>query len=226
MALSPITNVPVQWQNVTVDIQPTSQYGLEHDTALISTVMLLQAPASEDAIFVLPAEDAPVEAPVLRLVSETGDASRAELVATPLEQVEDELGEALAAAEDADRKLWALVKEHAAGGMFATRFAVRQGEQLVRFATRKRVPKVDPTTFEFKVLAPLASYVIATGGSISFTASLPRVPGHTITVVQASAENPPGTPIGTPEQATLAQRQLVGHFWQNDPLYVIRYQYA
>lgn len=226
MALSPITNMPVQWQNVTVDIQPTSLYGLDHDVALISSVMLLQVPAAEDAVFVLPAEDAPVEAPVLRLVSESGENSRSEFTATPVETIEGELADALAAAQEADRKLWEIVKEQAAGGMFSTRFPVKQGDQLARFAYRKRVPAVEPGVFEFRVLAPLASYVIATGGSVSFVAGLPRVPGRAVSVLQATAENPPGTSLGDQQVQELGQRKLAGHYWQNDPLYVIRYQYA
>ena len=51
--------------------------------------------------------------------------------------------------------------------------------------------------------------------------------GRTIAIQQATAENPPGTSIGDiSERVVLAQRNFAGHFWQNDPLYRIRYTYA
>ena len=59
MVLSPMTPVPIAWENCLVDLQPTSLYGADHDTAMINTTMLLQAPSAEEVIFVLQAADAP-----------------------------------------------------------------------------------------------------------------------------------------------------------------------
>jgi uncharacterized protein (TIGR02391 family) len=53
-----MTPVPIAWENCLVDLQPTSLYGADHDTAMINTTMLLQAPSAEEVIFVLPAADA------------------------------------------------------------------------------------------------------------------------------------------------------------------------
>ena len=119
-----------------------------------------------------------------------------------------------------------MFKEHSKGASKA-KLKMKAGDQLVRFAYPARVPKGDDGVFELRVLAPLASFVIATGGSISFAVGLPRIPGRTIAIQQATAENPPGTPIGDiSERVVLAQRNFAGHFWQNDPLYRIRYTYA
>ncbi len=83
-------------------------------------------------------------------------------------------------------------------------------------------------TFEFRVLAPLASFLLnPSGGEISFAVALPRIQGRTVQLIAATAENPPGTPAAAlSEQATLAQRQYVGHFIHQDPFYSVKYQYA
>lgn len=225
MSLSPMTPVPIAWQNSFVDIQPTSRYGEDHDTAMINTSLLLQAESSEEVVFVLPTADAPEQAPVMRVVSEAGQ------VATPFEgsdfdEVEADLAEALSGIEKAQREFWEAVKA-ASVQVSKTRVHIKKGDQLVRFFYPQRIPKLEDGSLELKVLAPLASFVIATGGSISFAVALPRVPGQTVTVSAASAENPPGTLIGEmSERVVLAQRNLIGHFWQNDPLYRVKYSYS
>lgn len=94
------------------------------------------------------------------------------------------------------RDFWELVKEQAQGGVMRTRVRIEQGDQLVRFFYPQRIPQQDDGSYELRLLAPLASFVIVTGGSISFSVGLPRIPGRTITVSRAAVENPPGTPIG------------------------------
>ena len=46
MALSPMTALPITWQNCLVDLQPTSQFGADHDTAMINTTLQLSAPSA------------------------------------------------------------------------------------------------------------------------------------------------------------------------------------
>lgn len=191
-------------------------------------MLQLQAPAGEEITFVLPTEEDPLDAPLIRLIDEQGrlDPEPVRFNATPLADVESELDGALQTADEANRKLWELVKEQLSG-VSKGKVTVKKGDQLARFAYPARVPRGADGVFELRILAPLASFVVATGGSISFAVALPRVPGKTVTVQQASAENPPGQPIGDiSERVVLAQRNMLGHFWQNDPLYRVRYTYA
>ena len=67
MSLSPITNVPVVWQNSVVDIVPTSRYGKETDFASINTVICLQNPQEEEVNFILPSLPGQEQTPLLRL---------------------------------------------------------------------------------------------------------------------------------------------------------------
>lgn len=226
MALSPITQMPIQWENVLVDIQPTSAFGADHDIAMINTTMLLQAPAAEDVIFALPAVNTPEQAPVLRVVGQSAGVA-AEFEETTFEEVDKELRQAFAQARRDDRDFFDLLRHEAHSVSFA-RVHVEAGDQLVRFHYPHRIPRAEDGTFDFRVLAPLASFLLnPAGGEISFAVALPRVQGRTVQLVSATAENPPGTPAAPlSEQATLAQRQYVGHFIHQDPLYSVKYQYA
>lgn len=226
MALSPLTPVPITWQNCLVDLQPTSQFGADHDTAMINTTIQLSSPSSEEIVFVLPTAEESEQAPVMRIIADEPQEPH-EFEPTSFDEVEAELSEAFKKAQEADRALWELVKAQAAGGVTKTKVKIKQGEQLVRFFYPQKVPRLDDGSYEFRVLAPLASFVLATGGSLSFAVALPRIHGRTISLQQAVAENPPGTSIGDlSERPVLAQRQFVAHFLQNDPLYRIRYTYG
>jgi hypothetical protein len=94
----------VTWQNVLVDIHPTSLYRADHDMALIGTVMQLQAPSGDGDLFVLPADDSPVDAPIMRVIDEEEVGDRVAFEQTSVGTVEGELAEALEAAEEADRR--------------------------------------------------------------------------------------------------------------------------
>jgi hypothetical protein len=226
MALSPITPMNIQWENVLVDIQPTSAFGAEHDIAMVNTTMLLQAPAAEDVIFALPAIDTPEQAPVLRVVGETAGAAH-EFAETTFDDVEKELREAFRQARRDDMAFYELLRKEAHSVSFA-RVKIEQGEQLVRFHYPHRIPRLPDGSFEFRILAPLASFILNPGGGdISFIVGLPRIAGRTTQLLSATAENPPGTPAtAISEQATIAQRQLLGHYVRQDPLYLVKYQYA
>lgn len=227
MALSPLTPMPIQWENVLVDLQSTSQYGANHDTAMINTTMLLQAPSAEEIIFALPAVDAPEQAPVMRVIAESPGVAT-EFEETTFDEVDKELRTTFAEARRADREFWNLLKSEAHAGVSWARVRVSQGAQLVRFHYPQRVPRLEDGSFQFRVLAPLASFILnPSGGEISFSVALPRIQGRNVQLVQAVSENPPGSPateLG--ERPVLAQRQFVGHFLRQDPLYTIRYTYS
>lgn len=218
--------MPIQWENILVDIQPTSAFGAAHDIAMINTTMLLQAPAAEALVFALPAVNTPEQAPVVRVIGETAGVA-AEFEETTFEEVDKELRDAFAQARRDDRAFFDLLRKEAHSISFA-RVQVEQGDQLVRFHYPHRIPCAEDGTFDFRVLAPLASFLLnPAGGEISFAVALPRVQGRTVQLVEATAENPPGSPAAAlSEQATLAQRQYVGHFIHQDPLYSIKYRYA
>ncbi len=65
--------------------------------------------------------------------------------------------------------------------------------------------------------------MIQAGGSIGVIALLPR----NTTVVTAEALTDPNNPSSTIQTtpANLASRPLLGWFWQNDPLFRVRYRY-
>ncbi len=226
MALSPMTPVPISWQNCLVDLQPTNQFGADHDTAMINTTLVLQAPSTEEVVFVLPMAEESEQAPLMRVIADAPQEPQ-EFEPATFDDVESELAAAFKNAQDADLAFWELVKENAAGGVGRTKVKIKQGDRLVRFFYPQKVPRLDDGSFEFSVLAPLASFVLATGGSLSFAVGLPRIHGRTILLQQAVAENPPGTSVGDlAERPVLGQRQFIAHFLQNDPLYRIRYSYA
>jgi hypothetical protein len=225
MALSPLVNLPVQWEVALVDLQPTSLYGADHDTAMVNTTILLQSPASEEITFVLPAADAPEQDPVMRIVADAPEEPQT-LSPSTLGEVEGELGEALAKAEQAQRELWEKVRE-AASEIRSAKVKVKQGEQLVRFYYPQKVPRQPDGSLEFRILAPLASFVLNPGGGeLTLAIGLPRVAGRAVTLQDAHFENPVGTNSGAMEQATLAQRQFASHYLRHDPLYVVKYAYT
>jgi hypothetical protein len=227
VALSPLTPLPVQWENILVDLQPTSQYGADHDTAMINTTMLLQAPAAEEVIFALPSVDAPEQVPVLRVLAETPGVA-AQFEETSFDEVDKALREAFAQGRRDDREFWDLLRKEKLSGISWTRVQVKAGQQLVRFHYPQLVPRQTDGSFQFRVLAPLASFVLnGGGGEISAAVGLPRLQGKTVQLQQASFENPPGTAAGDlSERPTVGSRQFVGHFQRQDPVYVVRYSYA
>lgn len=227
MALSPITSLTIQSESVLVDLQPTSQYGAEHDTAMINTTMLLQAPATETVIFALPAFDAPLQEPVLRVIAETPGVAET-FAETTFDEIDRELREQFAQARRDDRAFWDEIRHGGASHVSFARVLIQAGQQLIRFHYPQKIPRLEDGSYQFRVLAPLASFVLnGGGGDISFVTALPRVFGRTVQLVSATTENPPGSPaqpIG--EQATIAQRLLIGHYIKQDPIYTITYRYA
>lgn len=226
MALSPLTPLTIQSENVIVDLQPTSLYGAEHDTAMINTTMLLQAPATESVIFALPSFDAPLQEPMLRVVGETPGVA-AVFAETTFDEIDKELRQEFAQARRDDREFWDSLRHGEAPHVSFARAQIKQGAQLVRFHYPQKVPKLEDGSFQFRVLAPLASFVLnGGGGDISFVAALPRAYGRSVQLISATTENPPGSaaqPLS--EQATIAQRLLVGHYVKQDPIYAITYRY-
>lgn len=227
MALSPITPFPVQSEHTLVDLQPASQYGHKHDIAMINTTLLLQAPAAEEVVFALPSLDAPEQAPLLRVVAKTAGVAT-EFEETTFEDVDRELRRDFRQARRDDWDYFYKVLTEEAHAVSWARVRVEQGDQLVRFHYPYRVPQVEPGVYEFRVLAPLASFLLnPSQGEISFAVALPRIQGRNIQLVSAHSENPPDSPgVQLTEQASLGQRLFLGHFVRLDPLYSIRYRYA
>jgi hypothetical protein len=226
MALSPITPIPVNWENCLVDLQPTSQFGADHDTAMINTTMLLQASAEEEATFVLPIAGEAEQAPLMRVVAYTPEEAHQFEEQTDFAAIEAEFGAALTASPEAKAVIEAAKAESPTA--LRVKVKVKKGDQLVRFFYPQEVPQKEDGSFEFRILAPLASFVLnPSGGNVSFAVAMPRVAGKAVTIAAATSENPPGSAATElTERPVLAQRQLVGHYLSADPLYVIRYSYA
>ena len=226
MALSPITQLPVKWENVFVDIQPTSLFGMDHDIAMIHTTMLLRAAEAEQVVFALPAIDTPESAPILRVFGKTAGTA-AEFKETTFDHVEEELREAFAQAPRGDMDLFNEMKAEVENISLA-RIRIEPGDQLVRLDYAQHVPQLEDGAFEFRIIAPLASLLLnPVDVEIAFAVALPWAPGRTLQVVAAHSENPPGTPA-TPlsQRTTIAQRKYVGSLLRRDPVYSVEYRYG
>lgn len=111
----------------------------------------------------------------------------------------------------------------AANSLSSTVVKVEPGQRKLRLFYGIAADKVSDREFEFSVIGPLPSFVIQAGGSIGVIAALPRA----TTVVSAEGLYNPQDPnsVVPPTNAQLGGRPVWGWFWQNDPLFKIRYRY-
>jgi hypothetical protein len=111
----------------------------------------------------------------------------------------------------------------AAKSFSSTVVTVEPGQRRLRLFYGISAYRVGDREFEFSVIGPLPSFVIQAGGSIGVVAALPR----NTTVVKAEGLFNPTDPnsVVPPSNAMLGGRPVWGWFWQNDPLFRIRYRY-
>jgi hypothetical protein len=228
MALSPLLNVPIARQDTTIDIVRKGDGSQPFDDVVVTTTLELSGDIdTAEVTLLLPLAGAAQQKPLLRW---TEDDPAAESVSfDPVERsvFDQGVADALADFQDDDRKerekLAKAIAKAAKGGISQAVLTVKPGQRQLRFFYTIAAFRQENGTFTFDVLGPLASFVLQTGGSLSAIALLPR--GSTL--VEAHAYSDPANLSGeiSTEQATLAQRQLLGWYYQNDPLFRIIYRY-
>lgn len=106
------------------------------------------------------------------------------------------------------------------------------GQQLLRFWARQELRPLggNPKTFEVVFFAPLAGLVLAPGQSlVSVTVAFPpawAAPGLTIGAPVITPLPGAPTPGEQPSQGSVAERQIFGWLWRQDPKVTIPYSYA
>lgn len=100
---------------------------------------------------------------------------------------------------------------------------VQPGQRRLRLFYAVAADRVADREYQFTVVGPLPSFVIAAGGSIGVTALMPR--GSSVTKAEGLFDPNNPSSIVTATSATLGGRPAWGWFWQNDPWFTVRYRY-
>jgi hypothetical protein len=101
---------------------------------------------------------------------------------------------------------------------------VKPGQRQLRLFYAVSADAVGNREFEFSVIGPLPSFSIQTGGSISLLTTLARGTSL-VSATGLTDPNNPGSELPKTE-CDRAGRHIVGWFWQNDPLFRVRYRYG
>jgi hypothetical protein len=228
MSLTPLINVPVHQVDSTVDVLSKGAGEQEHDEVFVTTTMTLPNDlAAEDVTLLLPLASEAQQQPLLRYVGD--DIQKQSFTFDPVERsaYDQKVADALAALGDGvtkkEQKALASAIANAADSFSQAVITVKPGQRQLRFFYTLAAKKVEDRTFEFQVLGPLASFAIQAGGSIGVITLLPR----NVTLIEAHGLQDPSNPGSEVPQtaADLANRHLIGWFWQNDPLFRVRYRY-
>jgi hypothetical protein len=233
MALSPILNLPVRWQVLGVDIEsiaPVRGFGEDaFDVANVNGVLNVESPADQEVRLVLPfaVEQASAE---VRVVS-TNQREQFRKRDGRAEQFVDilrSIGEIPVDQEPILKEIREAIRD-----WVVTEIRIPAGTQILRFHARQILrPKPDDArSFELVLFAPLAGFILAPGGqaSMSVTVAFPppfAAPGlaigtPSITPLPGQAA-PPEQPSGP---VPVAERQMYGWLWRNDPKLTIPYRY-
>jgi hypothetical protein len=230
MAFEPLSNIPVRVVDTTIDVVSKGAGGQAQDDVFVTTQLELlgDVDGGQKATLILPLASEAQQQPVLRYTDKpiTGaqvftfdDVERSVYD----QEVVDSL-EALAdGATKREQRNLAVDIGRAAKSISSTVVTVEPGQRTLRLFYGIAADKVADREFEFSVIGPLPSFSIQAGGSIGVIAALPR----NTTVVKAEGLFNPNDPnsVVPPSNAVLGGRPVWGWFWQNDPLFRIRYRY-
>lgn len=227
----PIQNVPVQRVDTVIEVVPRGDGSQAADDVFVTTNLWLNADidSAEEALLILPLASEAQQQPLVRYTGQpiTGPAV---FPFDPVDRsdLDDELIERLAAmangASKKEQKAFATQVSRAAEAFSTTVLKVEPGQRQLRLFYSISADKVADREFEFKVIGPLPSFVIGTGGSIHVTALLDR----RTSLVSAQAYTDPANPASQQvnvENAPVAGRIVLGWTWQNDPAFQVRYRY-
>ncbi len=230
MAFEPLTNIPVRLVDTTIDVVARGDGSHEHDDVFVTTQLQLLADvdAAAKATLILPLASEAQQQPILRYTN-TPITGAQVFTFDPVDRsvYDNEVVEKLEALADGaskrEQRDLAVAIGRAAKALSSAAIEVEPGQRSLRLFYGISADKVADREFEFSVVGPLPSFVIQAGGSIGVTTLLPRNTG----VVSAEGLTDPANPGSALQRtdANLAGRPVIAWFWQNDPLFRVRYRY-
>lgn len=227
MSLIPVAapDVPVLWHNTVVDIEPTSQYGLDRDlTSINSTLCYVNSSPEPIDVALMAPSQSETECNVRRQSREKAVQQQAE----PLERGHyGPVLEALAAAGQ-DTGAMERILDRSANHFVAT-CRLEPGRQVVRFHTRIPIVPSAEGIYEFALAVPMGAGPLAQGVPLSILVLLPNdCPDYCLDVLGCSVETTPGGHVqvyGSSGHPALAGRSAVAWSWLREPFVWLKYRY-
>jgi hypothetical protein len=231
MTFEQVRDIPISKIDTVIEVIAKGDGGQEADQVMVSSTLQLAADidAGADALLLLPLAGSAQQQPIVRY-SDEHVKDGVVFAFDPIERsaYDEELVERLAdlanGTSKKEQKAVATQIERCADGLSAAVVRVKPGQRTLRLFYEVAAPKVEERTFELSVIGPLPSFVIQAGGSISLAAILPRATAVQSALALADPANE-GSAIGGKSECELGARPAIGWFWQNDPLFRIRYRY-
>lgn len=231
---TPIINLRVRWQVSAVDVESVAPHmGFAEgcfDIASVSSILMVENPTEQDVKLVLPFPAESYSAEV-RLLS-TGELERFARPtggAAQFEQLLRDIGEIPAGQEPMLKEIRELTKDFRTAEL-----RLPAGVQVLRFYSQQVLRPIggNPKSYELELFAPLAGFILAPSGqvSMSVTVAFPppyAAPGLTISapiITSLPDQTPPAEQPSGP--TAIAERQIYGWVWRQDPKVTIPYQYA
>jgi hypothetical protein len=230
MSFQQLSNVPVRIVDTVIDVVPRGPGSQEHDDVFVTVTMDLLADidSQQEAVLILPMSQEAQQQPVVRYTSDHITGKQVfEFDPVDRSDYDDEVVERLERLADGaskrEQRDLAVAIKRAAQSFSTTVVKVEPGQRQLRLFYSIAADRVAEKEFEFSVIGPLPSFVIGTGGSIGVITLLPR----NTTVVAADGLTDPNNPGSAIQRtdANLASRPALAWFWQNDPLFRVRYRY-
>lgn len=232
----PSLNLQITKQHATVVVEPTSQMGGTYDTAIVSTVFVINNPGeARDVEFIVPyvTESFSASVAVISAGAEAFHNRRDSLskVTGDLERIKPYLGKLLLPVDQYDTKkeLRAIAKQFRAGVI-----AVPAGQSSIRVQLSAIVDPQDVNgvkTFSFRAYAPLPGLAVSTSGRTPLSISARFKGDETIhpQITKSAWSNPYGDPVGAPSIELPAQQHgedtIFYWKWQYDPVVDFEYHY-
>lgn len=231
----PSLNLQITKQHATVVVEPTSQMGGTYDTAIISTVFVVNNPGeARDVEFIVPyvTESFSASVAVISAGAEAYHNRKDSLskVTGNLERIKPYLGKLLLPADqyDTTKELRAIAKQFRAGVI-----TVPSGQTSVRIQLSAIMEPKDVNgvkTFSFRAYAPLPGLAVG-GGRVPLSIAARFKGDETIRpqITKSAWSNPYGDPVGTPSIELPAQQHgedtIFYWKWQYDPVVDFEYHY-
>lgn len=230
MTFDPVNNIPVRIVDTTIDVVSRGRGDQDHDDVFVTTQLELlgDIDIQTTATLILPLASETQQEPILRYTASPITGKRV-FTFDDVDRsfYDDKVVDALVALGDGatkkEQRTLATAIGRAAKSLSSTVVTIEPGQRTLRLFYGITADKTADREFEFSIIGPLPSFVIQAGGSIGVVAALPRA----TTVVSAEGLYNPQDPnsIVPPSNAQLGGRPVWGWFWQNDPLFRIRYRY-
>jgi hypothetical protein len=207
--------------NAVLDIEPTSQYGLDRDLTSINSTICFRNPGSEPVFLTLLApSDTETECNVRRQSHERPEHQ----VAQPLDREQysaarDALTSAALSTAELDEILAKSTKQ------FSATITIAPGQQVVRFHTRIPIRADNEGVYTCTISAPMGASARLADRPLSIMALLPNEsPDFEVEVLQWSQGSPSNT-YGFVGAGVVAGRPLLSWLWRDAPFVCFAYRY-